>query len=118
MENEAEIVSELMTDIEAVTKEAGQGMSIDFTETVLGEANKIIDTYGDVYRQWKELTLAADQTGFVHTFDDGSQRIQTMSEWIDDLENSVTNLNDAILSSDTQKIEEARTEYLNMADAL
>ena len=73
----------------------------------MSKANKVLDKYGDLYKQSQEAKLVSDDD----IFKAPSGKEQTAVKWLNDYAQAVKDYNDALSEGDSDKIKQAATEF-------
>ena len=104
-------LNDFMTDVRNASDELGGNWMLDdifsFAENDLKSANKILDKYQEVYEQAKAAKITGDKT----EYKDKSGDSKTAAEWMRDYSQAVKEYNDALVSGDSSKIAEAKTNF-------
>lgn len=124
-----ETINNFMNDVRDLSKKfdgyAGEGLFDSFLNTSeysLSKAKDVLETYKMTYEEAKKANLIADKELYQTAV--GAERIdgpngtaifkfknQTALDWMNDARNAVEEYNDALLSGDTSRIEEAATSF-------
>ena len=106
-----EALNDFKTDISDIKKQYGESDVLnllgDNASVGLSKANKVLDKYGDLYKQSQEAKLVSDDD----IFKAPSGKEQTAVKWLNDYAQAVKDYNDALSEGDSDKIKQAATEF-------
>lgn len=106
-----EALNDFKTDISDIKKQYGESDVLDLlgdnASVGLSKANKVLDKYGDLYKQSQEAKLVSDDD----TYKAPTGKEQTAVKWLNDETKAVKNYNDALSEGDPDKIKQAATEF-------
>ena len=106
-----EALNDFKTDISDIKKQYGESDVLDLlgdnASAGLSKANKVLDKYGDLYKQSQEAKLVSDDD--IYKAPTGKE--QTAVKWLNDETKAVKNYNDALSEGDPDKVKQAATEF-------
>lgn len=106
-----EALNDFMTDVSDIEKKYGESDILDLmsdnASAGLSKANKVLDKYGDLYKQSQEAKLVSDDD----TYKAPTGKEQTAVKWLNDETKAVKNYNDALSEGDPDKVKQAATEF-------
>ena len=106
-----EALNDFKTDISDIKKQYGESDVLDLLGdnafAGLSKANKVLDKYGDLYKQSQEAKLVSDDD--IYKAPTGKE--QTAVKWLNDETKAVKNYNDALSEGDPDKVKQAATEF-------
>ena len=106
-----EALNDFKTDISDIKKQYGESDVLDLlgdnASVGLSKANKVLDKYGDLYKQSQEAKLVSDDD----TYKAPTGKEQTAVKWLNDETKAVKNYNDALSEGDPDKVKQAATEF-------
>lgn len=116
-EDAESVLNDVMTDIRNAKDEIGDGNYLDYlfdsADSVLSDANEILDTYQTIYEQSQKAKLIADPTEYTY-----GDKNETASEWLNDYSKAIEDYNEALASGDTSQIDEAKSKYEDLNESV
>lgn len=112
-----EVLNDLMTDLRNASGEFEDSDIFDgFSENAssyLNDANEILGEYQSIYEQAQKARLIADENQYSY-----GESSKTASKWLGDYAKAVQEYNEALVSGDITKIEEARINFEEIDGAI
>ena len=114
------VLNDFLTDLNSIDETYDHSGFLDGLlpniSGVIQDAQAVIDEYSDTYKQIKQAQSLVNETEYKVT--GSSQKAQSVSDWMNDLTNAVNAYNDALLSGDQGKINDAAEQYESVSHSI